>query len=330
MKTTKLSVFVLFSMCIMFGQYGFAQVDQNLRVDDWNLSLLNKGWKADQMTIQGEYDAAPGTTNPMIQGMTFNFYDGIWGGGLCTDTLISPYFRQGRGSKLEYKNGPEQGAVLLNIGGSSRSRFNFSMRDTYAGARGVTPVQVELEMFPVAGYPFVYFNDTLTILNQLKDPYGFRGSKFNLPVSPVLDEGDGDEVFVDSLIINRNLFAVGKDKCRIAARIPTLPFFNPGPVEQIEFDLPFGPTTVTTPIGWLRANSNGTILSYNGSLGAIFITNGLPIPAWANGAEIEITLNIVRRTLSIYVTKMTLWDRILNAPNGDNVVNPYDINLSFI
>lgn len=250
---------------------------EQLRIDRWELTLQPGTPANGKMKLSGEFNAAPGVLNLVNDGVSYDF---IATGDTVTEELApgATNWHSSRGSKWIYKDARISGTFLLNIGGSSRSKFAVSTKKgLYDVLEGETEVKISMQS---GGF------DDCVIINPVLKRNPATGSMFDIGRHTYKSE----EFFIDALII-RNTNPVDKDTVRMAARIPGSPLFNPN---TDNFLLEIGVILIEVPAGQWSVDRSGTRLTYK--------CDGLV----GSKSKLTLKMDTARRTLSLQITDANL------------------------
>ncbi len=250
---------------------------EQLRINRWELTLQPVSPANGKMKLRGEFNAAPGVLNLVNDGVSYDF---IVTGDTVSEELApcATNWRSSRGSKWIYNDNRILGTFLLNIGGSSRSKFTVS---TKQGLYDVLGGKTEVEIIMQSGS----FDDCV-VINPVPKRNPATGSLFDIS----RDTYKCMELFIDALII-RNTNPVDRDTVRMAARIPGTPSFNPN---NDSFLLEIGAILIEVPAGQWSVDRSGTKLTYE--------CDGLV----GNKSKLKLKMDTARRTLSLQITDANL------------------------
>jgi hypothetical protein len=252
--------------------------EQYLRVDNMNLTLNPKKFAADTMILSGEFN---GLIEPYKNGMsiTYNYWTSDW--------FDAGKFIIGRGSKVTYKDPAKLKTVsmLMNQGGSSRTKFALTSKSSFADLRGSTQIAINATSDT--------FNDSLTICPLKKGKDGSTGSTYQIS----RDFYISSELFIDSLILVHNKKKDGLDALRIAGRTPGNQF-DPG---TQPFKLDLGWISFEVPAGSWVKSAKDTIFTYTSPtlVGSKY--------------KYVLKINKLKRTFSFSGTGMTVSSGILST-----------------
>ncbi len=181
------------------------------RVTCWDLCFEQRYLNRDRMLLRGEFNAEVGIIEPLVNPIVYSFGPN---GAYVSETLSpgAPYWRPpSRGAKWTYIDSNRKGTFLINIGGSSRSRFALSTRNLDYKSKIPIGLQ-EMEIWMMSG---AFVDDV--VIKPVPKRRPESGYTFNIGKDLYISE----ELFVDSLIINdlsRTGTSPNRDNLRLAAR----------------------------------------------------------------------------------------------------------------
>ncbi|GAF73011.1 unnamed protein product, partial [marine sediment metagenome] len=194
-----------------------------LRVDRLRIKRNIKGDpNKDSLKVQGEFNTS-GASTINTDGAVFTFGNG----NTYTVTLTGGNnFTGGRGGKWKYsdKAAGVSASFLLGQGGSTRNKYSLSTKkqNISAAVASAYPLNVNMQQ---AG--FGAFDENVGIfpivVTDRKAPFATKGATFRLPKNTC----NTPKMFIDALIIKRDLAKQDKDSLRIVINYESAANFNP-------------------------------------------------------------------------------------------------------
>lgn len=240
--------------------------ESNFRVDRWKLKTNRGNPAKGTMQWVGELDDAE---EQFFNGGDVRFE---FDAGAVREILAEDNFTLVRGSKHLYRDATRKGKFLIEIGGSSRSKFSIKSTGDFSPLSGVSPMRIAMNDDGFSG--------EVSIVPSLKG-----GGNSDFKIARELYESH--EVYVDALLVKRSLKKTGRDSMRLTLRIPALPQVRPER-DTLRIDLGFFVLEVQ-PGQW---KVRGPKLSYKTTLGG--------------KEKIMVKVDRVRGTISVSGKKLTL------------------------
>jgi hypothetical protein len=203
-----------YALCVLDedGKYSdlvWARLRSPLLVNSWNLNLVPKNSSKNSLAVKGEIISSPGSLDPGKNGfsLTTTRPDGY---GLISWIEGGAFVKKSRGRYIFRKNGMSAD-LLVNIGGSSRTKFKMSAR--YSGfdeLANASPVRIDAQSGDFSAPVDVKAHPKGSGKNR-----GKKGSVFALGNQPYISS----EMFINSFRLKRVLDQEQQDELRFVCRI---------------------------------------------------------------------------------------------------------------